>query len=352
MSRALEEVTEGVLAVTLDGELLFYNDFLRELFSQSLGWDDGLDEKERLKRLSNEVERPEVFVQFLLSREMNSPKFDGRSRVGSSEVPRFRLSSGVTVEPCRSSDMEIDSRRVRVWVLRDRSETERLSDALARSETSGRTADEARRRFFSVMGSALRGALTAQIGLSQLFAAAPETRRSPELQEYAHELASSTEQTSTLISQLLLWAQSELGELRATPKRADLLALLKHFVSRMYSGGSTSPTEGAGPVRVESENETAEAVVDTEMLLTAFRVILPTEAGSNGDAVLVIDRLDAAVSLRVNTSLTDEGPQRALRTTLFETLASHSGAAVHRDRGNSSDGVSYLLQFEPAGGVG
>ena len=119
-----------------------------------------------------------------------------------------------------------------VAIVRDITETKKAEKRLIDSEARLRKINAAKDKFFSVIAHDLRSPFNAIMGFSDLISEQVKNKDYDGLDEMIDYIKSSTQQAFDLLSNLLVWSRTQLGQIQAVPVLTDLSELVKetnHF---------------------------------------------------------------------------------------------------------------------------
>ena len=123
-----------------------------------------------------------------------------------------------------------------VAIVRDVTDTKRAEKQLRESEARLKKLNAAKDKFFSVIAHDLRSPFNAIMGFSDLLSEQVENEEYDGLDEMIKYIRSSSHQAFDLLSNLLVWSRTQLGQIQAVPVLTDLSELVKeaiHFYQEM-----------------------------------------------------------------------------------------------------------------------
>lgn len=200
-------------------------------------------------------------------------------------------------------------------------------------------------QLLSILGHDLRTPLNGVSGLSELMANAPEKFSTEEIRRYATEIHGTSQNLSTLLDNLLAWAQCRTGQIEVTPRDYTIQALVDPVIQIFTTAASTK----AITISIEVDN-TKRIRTDRKLAQTILRNLLSNAikfTPNEGTIRITSNENSTSLSLQI----VDSG--NGIAETVLENLAnkrlSRSSPGTKQEQGT---GLGLLLCLDLAKRVG
>jgi PAS domain S-box-containing protein len=294
----IDSLSEGVAICDEHGQIVYFNEALKELYSLT-------DGPVPLQRWSE-------FGSLLLP--------DGKTPVPTDQLPLYRAVHGVsspslelTVAPpgkpvrnvvvrARPITLENGMRRGAVAVVHDITERKRAEIELRDAKNDAERANRAKTQFLSNMSHELRTPLNSILGFAQLLIL--DRDLDDRYKTGIAKIQTAGEHLLSLISDALDMSRIETGNLRVEPRTANALAILRECVVLVQ------PLARKYGVRLDVEEGAAahyEINVDPTRFKQVFLNLVSNAAKYNHRGGAVWVRCDAAGNERLRFSVRDNG---------------------------------------------
>lgn len=155
---------------------------------------------------------------------------DNSKNGGTQYRHRHKNGGWVYLEAFGTNQLDNPSIQCVVLNVRDITERKKAEEALKESETRLSTLLAGKDRFFSIIGHDLKNPFSSILGFSELLVDQLQKKEYEEAEEYARIIQHSSKQVLDLLSNLLVWAQSQTDTTEYNPETFELKAVVDEVI--------------------------------------------------------------------------------------------------------------------------
>ncbi len=170
----------------------------------------------------------------------------------------------IDIPPYARDIMKIIGSRVTAEI-----ERKKIEDALAKSEAELRESNNAKDKYFSILAHDLMSPLSTTFGYSSFLLSNYDTLSSEEIKEYIKIIDQSTKNIIALSENLLTWARSEQGLIKAARSQINLQVLAKETIALLQDMANKKQIS----LQLDIQKNYL-VMANRNMLLTIFRNLL------------------------------------------------------------------------------
>ncbi len=192
-------------------------------------------------------------------------------------------------------------------------------------------ANAAKDKFFAIIAHDLRGPTHTQTSFLEHLNQDFDNFSSEELKNLLHSLYKSSENVSTLLDNLLLWAQSQVKKIEIKPARLKLSEVVENALESIKQSASLK--------QITINNETSDqlnVMADQNMLQTIYRNILSNAIKFTPRGGSVTIRTSSATLKRVTVTITDNGVgiEKSVLSKIFDISNSSHSQGTENEKSN------------------
>lgn len=216
-----------------------------------------------------------------------------------------------------------------VGIVFDITERKLSEAALKESEERLRQLNNAKDKFFSIIAHDLKNPFTILLNYSKELFESFEILTEEEIMELLYYIKHSSEQTYSLLENLLEWARSQLGSVKFNPALADLFEFGFNTIFQQKNAA-----EKKGIELINKIPEELYVIVDKNMIMTVFRNLVSNAVKFCNEGGRII--IDAAIKDKViEVSIIDNGVgmEDKIKENLFRIDQTVSMPGTNKEKG-------------------
>ena len=223
------------------------------------------------------------------------------------------------------------------WKLKKEVEKRaRIESKLRDNELRLREANEVKDKFFSIIAHDLRSPFNSMLGMSKLLLKQPKNGQNDALDDQLNLIHDTAENTLALLTNLLDWSASQVGQLEFSPESLNLTQLVRANIDLVKSQASAKRIaiqfEATAPTPIEADRNMLNTII-RNLIYNAVKFTNP-----DGAIAISIENLENQYSLKVS----DNGVGMSDQTlkSLFKPNRVQSSSGTAQEQGT---GLGLLL---------